>query len=444
MPKFVTCGPNEAIIVSGCCHSTPTIRAGGRVFIWPVFHRIQRLSLNTMTLNVESAKVHSKNGVPVTVKGIAQVKIQGKDLSSLRAAGEMFLDKSEDEIKDVAKATCDGHQRSVIASMDINDIYKKRLEFSNQVQTSAQADLVDMGLTLISYTIQEIFDDEGYLKALGQDKTVEVRSSARKYIAEQNSLAEKQRIETDKEKKINELKYDQEVALKQLDFEKSQAEYLKENFQNQARSEKAGDLRVAQINKQIAEEELKVLLLEKEKETEIILKKRDLKKLELNGQIENKADYECLREIELAEAYAQKARAEARIEAEKIEKLAKVRSEIITLQKEADAEVIRNRAEAFQTFGNAAKLEMVLAILPRLTAEIAGPISDCKKITSVSQDGSVGFARISNEIMEVAMGICESVGTLTTIRGDTINDDNSDNSRPGPSTRKVSQARLGT
>lgn len=439
MPKFVTCGPNEAIIVSGCCHSTPTIRAGGRVFIWPVFHRIQRLSLNTMTLNVESTKVHSKSGVPVTVKGIAQVKIQGKDLSSLRAAGEMFLDKTEDEIKEVAKATCDGHQRSVIASMDIDDIYKKRLEFSKQVQTSAQTDLVDMGLTLISYTIQEIFDDEGYLKALGQDKTVEVRSSARKFIAEQNSLSEKQRIETDKEKKINELKYDQEVALKELDFKKSQAEYLKENYQNQAKSEKAGDLRVAQINKQIAEEELKVLLLEKEKETEIILKKRDLKKLELKGSIENKADYECQREIELAEAYAQKARAEATIEAEKIEKLAKVRSEIIALQKEADAEVIRNRAEAFKQFGNAAKLEMVLAILPRLTAEIAGPISDCKKITSVSQDGSIGFARISNEIMEVAMGICESVGTLSTVRGIDQSDDNSDDHRPGPSTRKVSR-----
>lgn len=392
-----------------------------------------------MTLNVESTKVHSKNGVPVTVKGIAQVKIQGKDLSSLRAAGEMFLDKTEDEIKEVAKATCDGHQRSVIASMDINDIYKKRSEFSNQVQTSAQADLVDMGLTLISYTIQEIFDDEGYLKALGQNKTVEVRSSARKYIAEQNSLAEKQRIETEKEKKMNELRNDQEVALKQLDFENLQAQYLKENFQNQAKAEKAGDLRVAQINKQIAEEELKVLLLEKEKETEIILKKRELKELELRGQIENKADFECQREIDLARAYAEKAKAEARVEAEKIEKLATVRSEIITLQKDADAEVIRNRAEAFQTFGNAAKLEMVLAILPRLTAEIAGPISDCKKITSVSQDGSIGFARISNEIMEVAMNICESVGTLSSIRpNDNSNDDNSDNSRPGPSTRKVS------
>lgn len=42
MPTYVTCGPNEAIIVSGCCRSSPTIRAGGRVFVWPAFHKVQR------------------------------------------------------------------------------------------------------------------------------------------------------------------------------------------------------------------------------------------------------------------------------------------------------------------------------------------------------------------------------------------------------------------
>lgn len=104
MPRFVTCGPNEAIVVSGCCHTNPVMRAGGRVFVWPIFHRIQRISLNTMTLNVESPKVYSEGGVPVTVKGVAQVKIRGKDLTSLRAAAEMFLDKTEEEIMDIAKS----------------------------------------------------------------------------------------------------------------------------------------------------------------------------------------------------------------------------------------------------------------------------------------------------------------------------------------------------
>lgn len=430
MPKFVTCGPNEAIIVSGCCRSTPTIRAGGRVFVWPVFHRVQRISLNTMTLNVESPKVYSAGGVPVTVKGVAQVKIQGKDLSSLKAASEMFLDKSEDEIMDIAKATLDGHQRSIIAGMEIEDIYKKRREFSNRVLQSASTDLVDMGLALVSYTVQDISDDEGYLDALGQEKTMAVRSEARREVAKSKSMAECENLETHRNKKTKEISYEQSVALKQLDFEIEEAKFLKVHFENQAKSEKAGDLQLADMNQKIAKEELEVVLLEKEKETELITKRRELKALELKDKVEKRADAECEREKKLVKAYAEKAKAEANAEAEKVKKLAQVRADAITAQKNSEAQVLEKRAEAFKQFGNAAKLEMVLAILPRLTAEIAGPIADCKKITSVSQDGSVGFSRVTNEILEVVETLCDSVGNIT---GMPLVTNNSNNSNGGPS-----------
>lgn len=440
MPRFVTCGPNEAIIVSGCCHSNPTIRAGGRVFVWPVFHRIQRISLNTMTLNVESPKVYSEGGVPVTVKGVAQVKIQGKDLASLRAASEMFLDKTEDEVMEIAKATLDGHQRSMIASMKIEDIYRNRHEFSKNVQQSAQTDLIDMGLTLVSYTVQDISDDEGYLKALGQDKTVAVQSEARKEVAIANSFADCKKLDNEQEKEEKGLQYAQTIALKQLDFQISEAKYLKEHFENQAKSEKAGDLQLAEMNKRIADEQMKVVLLEKEKETELILKKKELRELELRGTVERKADYECGREAALAKAYEEKSKKYAKAEADKIRKLAEVRAEIITKQKIADAEVLQKRAQAFMQYGNAAKLEMVLAMMPRLTAEIAGTLADSEKlkITSVSQDGSVGFSRITNEILEVVEQLCDSIGHISgqsITRGN--NNNNDDSGAPGPSVRKV-------
>lgn len=167
------------------------------------------------------------------------------------------------------------------------------------------------------------------------------------------------------------------------------------------------------MNKLIAVQELSVVLLEKEKEKEIIQKKRDLKRLELIDKVEMKADFECARDILLASAFKSKDDAESKMGAEKIRKLAAAKADLTTKQKEAEAEVLRERAQAFQKFGNAAKLEMVLAILPRMTAEIAGPITDCRKITSVSQDGSVGFSRITNEILEVVEQICDSVGNIT-------------------------------
>lgn len=443
MPSFVTCGPNEAIIVSGCCQSSPTIRAGGRVFVWPLFHRVQRLSLNTMTLNIESPKVYSLDGVPVTVKGVAQVKIQGKDLVSLRAASEMFLDKTEDEIMDIAKATIDGHQRSVIAKTSISDMYQDRKKYSQTVHQDAQSDLIDMGLTLISFTIQNISDDEGYLRSLGEIQTVPIKAETRKEIAACKAVTEAENLATEQSKRMDDLRAQNEIQLQRLEFEERLAEYLKNEFKNKAISEKAGDLKAAGLNLEIIKQELEVLRSEKSTEVEMIKKKKELKGLELIDQINLMADFKCERDKKLSEAFKKKAKAQAEAEADRIKRLATARAAIIQKEKEAEAEVLLEKAKAFKEFGNAAKLEMVLAMLPRLTAEIAGPITDCKKITSVSQDGSVGFSRITNEILEVVGQICNSVGNISaqyTTDGNGNDDDNSSTftSAPGPSTPQVS------
>ncbi|CAH2015468.1 unnamed protein product [Acanthoscelides obtectus] len=46
---FVTCGPNEALVVSGCCHSKPLLIPGGRAFVWPFVQRIQSMTLPILT-----------------------------------------------------------------------------------------------------------------------------------------------------------------------------------------------------------------------------------------------------------------------------------------------------------------------------------------------------------------------------------------------------------
>ena len=125
------------------------------------------ISLNTMTLSITSPKVYTQQGVPISVTGIAQVKIQGQNMDMLRAACEQFLGKTEEEIKHVAQETLEGHQRAIMASMSVEEIYKNRKKFSKKVFEVASSDLVDMGFTVVSYTIKDISDEEGYLHALG-------------------------------------------------------------------------------------------------------------------------------------------------------------------------------------------------------------------------------------------------------------------------------------
>lgn len=59
--------------ILGCCHTEPLLVPGGRVFVWPGIQKIQRLSLNTVTLAIDTPHVYTKLGVSISVTGIAQV-----------------------------------------------------------------------------------------------------------------------------------------------------------------------------------------------------------------------------------------------------------------------------------------------------------------------------------------------------------------------------------
>ena len=96
---IVTCGPNEALVISGMCHgNTPSTIVGGRAIVIPCIQRVQRIPLGIMTLVIESPRVYTSQGVPISVTGVAQVKINGQSEEMLRAAAEQFGDKEVDEI----------------------------------------------------------------------------------------------------------------------------------------------------------------------------------------------------------------------------------------------------------------------------------------------------------------------------------------------------------
>jgi len=56
-----TTGPNEVMVKSGCGVGKPEMVAGGMVCLWPIGQKIQKLSLNTMTLTIDSTQVYMWN-----------------------------------------------------------------------------------------------------------------------------------------------------------------------------------------------------------------------------------------------------------------------------------------------------------------------------------------------------------------------------------------------
>ena len=68
----------------------PSFITGGRALVFPCIQTVQRIPLNTMTLEVHSPRVYTIQGVPISVIGTAQVKINGSNEKMLEFAAEQF------------------------------------------------------------------------------------------------------------------------------------------------------------------------------------------------------------------------------------------------------------------------------------------------------------------------------------------------------------------
>ena len=66
-----------------------------------------------MTLNPKCENVETSMGVPLTVTGVAQVKVMTEE-GLLATACEQFLGRSTSEIKDVVLQTLEGHLRAIL------------------------------------------------------------------------------------------------------------------------------------------------------------------------------------------------------------------------------------------------------------------------------------------------------------------------------------------
>merc|ERR1712079_352701 len=311
-------GPNEAMVVSGCCHRKPLLVPGGRTFVWPGVQYVQRISLNAMTLKVTSALVNSVQGVPISVTGIAQVKIQGQNEEMLLAACEQFLGKTEDEITQVALETLEGHQRAIMGSMTVEEIYRDRKKFSKAVFEVASSDLVNMGITVVSYTLKDIRDEEGYLKAQGLARTAEVKRDARIGEAEARRDAQIKEAIAEEERMAARLLNDAEIAKSKRDFELKKAAYDVEVQTKKAEAELAYELQAAKTKQRIKDEQMQIKVVERTQE--ILVQEQEImrRESELDSTVRRPAEAEKYKLEKLAEAHRNKLIMEAEAEAEAV------------------------------------------------------------------------------------------------------------------------------
>lgn len=157
-----TCGPNQAMIISGAFARQGElpfrVRVGGSAVILPLLQQKSILSLAAKTVEVHpQTPIITKDGVPLLVDAAALVKVKS-DRASIVIAAENILGKSDDEVQAIARGSLVIHLRDIVNRLSLQELNQSFNSVAQQVQEVSLADLAKIGLTVVSFTINEVKD----------------------------------------------------------------------------------------------------------------------------------------------------------------------------------------------------------------------------------------------------------------------------------------------
>merc|ERR1719438_234089 len=360
-----------------------------------------------MTLNPVCDNVETKQGVPLTVTGVAQVKIMKED-KFLEIAAEQFLGKKEDEITETILQTLEGHLRAILGTLTVEEVYKDRDMFANLVRDIAKPDVGKMGIEILSFTIKDVYDNVDYLASLGKSQTAAVKRDAEIGVAQANRDAGIREAEC--EKAAMDIKYSTDTKIEDNSraFKLQKANFDKEVNSAKAEAQLAYELQAAKIQQRIRNEEIQIQVVERRKQIEIEEQEIRRKEKELMSTVKLPSEAEAYKVQTVAEGNRTKVVESAKADGEKIRLIGGAEARAVEAVGRDEAESMRMKASAYKQYGDAAVMSLVLEALPSIAAEVAAPLAKTEEIVLIG-----GNNNTTNEINKLVGTLPPAVQALT-------------------------------
>lgn len=327
LTNYIKVAPNEVLVVYGRNYKWPdgTTRGyklvtGGAVYVIPLLEKFQKLPLDAFQIKHSVKNVPSEQGVRVTVNAVASLKI-GRTHDDLEASVTRFLGRSLSDIGNFAQEVIEGGLRGVVATMTVEQLVKERTFFGNKVQEQITNDLSRLGFVLDNFLIQDISDEQGYIDALGQKQTANVKRDAA------IGVADAKRDET-----VNVAEAQREADQKASDARRMGETAKAKAAREISDAERERDIVVAQNQAQVEAEQAKIKII-----SEIAAAKED-EKLKVAKVAAEKSEIEARIELEQKEAVRRNEELTAN---EIVPAKRKKEATIITAEGQREADVIR-------------------------------------------------------------------------------------------------------
>jgi len=269
-------------------------------------------------------------------------------------AAQHFLGEDIEKVRQSLKQTLEGHQRQILGTLTVEQIYKDRAAFSSKVREHVHEDLEHMGFQIVSYSIKELSDSNGYMEALGATQTAMVKREAAEGQAKNQSEA---RIKVSQSESVSQIEAAKAFRLahvetnqqKQAEAESEQlldlrkAEFSQRVGEAKERAEAAAKIERAKQQQEVVKQMAQQKVIEKEAEIRVT----EQEQLRYMAEMEGQAKARFVGHQQDAKAIMVKAEAEAN----RIRLVAQAEADAIRWRGEAEAANLRLQGEAYSQYG---------------------------------------------------------------------------------------------
>merc|ERR1711871_1291385 len=281
---------------------------------------------------------------------------------------------------------------------------------------TADVDLAKMGLRVISYTLKDVSDANGYMMSLGVRRIEEVKKEARMGEAQEASEADQRchlySAQTTQKQKEGEI----EVATSKKNFTMRQQEWKNEVVEAQQEAAMQTALEIEVQNKTIAELKGRVDATRVKWQTELGKLEIERKELQLTADENLLAEKKKEESNLIAEGKTSAAILVAEASALEQTKLAQAKADVISEKGKAAAEVMELKADAWMSYGEKSYIDMVVEQLPEIASNLVSPLNKVDKMVMINGEGDLGASKVTAEVSRVMTQVPDVVESLTGVQ----------------------------
>ena len=423
---------------------------GKAIFVIPFLQRIDYMTLENIQVDfVSKDSIPTQDAINIKVDAVANISVS-QDPDTMKRAAAKFIGYSTSDIAQVVTPVLEGNIREIISQIKLKDLIQgDKKVLAEKVAENVKPNLIDLGLELTTFNIQNFKDDNGVINNLGIENTVAISKDAAKAKAAAEAEVKIAQAQADKDANDARVAAELEIAQKQNDLAIKKAALQLQADTEAAKAEAAKGIETENQRKVLEIKAADANIARQEKQIEIQEKEVSIKEKALDAEVKKTAEAEKFAAQQKAEAelYTRQKKAEAeafeiqrQAEAEAFTRQKKAEAEKIAMENEAagkkalaeavqsqgeaeaaaikaklvaEADGMREKAEALKEYGDAAKQQMQLDALkvyfeqlPKIAEASGKAYQNVDKIYMYGGDSS----KLQGDMMKTITQVSESLG----------------------------------